>query len=163
MDDKGSTQHQVIDYVEKEFQKALELHDTGNFDEAASLYQDLLRLYPLNSLILNSYGTLLYQQGNLLDGYRVIKRSIIFTPNISVFYNRLGVISRAQGDLDEARKMFERALSIEEQYEANFFEDEFNLNVTRLKTNKLDFTEITCSPYIKSNKEEEDNTFEELI
>ena len=119
MDDKGSTQHQVIDYVEKEFQKALELHDTGNFDEAASLYQDLLRLYPLNSLILNSHGTLLYQQGNLLDGYRVIKRSIILTPNISVFYNRLGVISRAQDNLDEARKMFERALSIEEQYEAN--------------------------------------------
>ena len=119
MDDTGSTQHQDIDYVEKEFQKALELHDAGNFDEAASLYQKLLRLYPLNSLILNSYGTLLYQRGNLLDGNRVIKRSIILTPNISVFYNRLGVISRAQGDLDEARKMFERALLIEEQYEAN--------------------------------------------
>ena len=43
MDDTGSTQHQDIDYVEKEFQKALELHDTGNFDEAASLYQNLLQ------------------------------------------------------------------------------------------------------------------------
>ena len=36
MDDTGSTQSQDIDYVEKEFEKALELHDTGNFDEAAS-------------------------------------------------------------------------------------------------------------------------------
>ena len=67
MDDTGSSQYHDIDYVEKEFQKALELHDTGNFDQAGSLYKNLLRLYPLNSLILNSYGTLLYQQGNLFQ------------------------------------------------------------------------------------------------
>ena len=85
MDDTGSTQHQDIDYVEKEFEKALELHEAGNFDEAASLYQNLLQINSLNSLLLNSYGTLLYQQGNLLDGYRVIKRSIILTPNIYFF------------------------------------------------------------------------------
>ena len=119
MDDTGSTQSQDIDYVEKKFEKALDLHETGNFDEAASLYQNLLQNNPLNSLLLNSYGTLLYQQGNLLDGPRFIKKSIILNSNTSIFYNRLGVIKRTQGDLDGARKMFTRALFIEEQYEAN--------------------------------------------
>ena len=119
MDDTGSSQSRDIDYVKKKFEKALELHETGNFDEAASAYQNLLQTHPLNSLLLNSYGTLLYQQGNLLDGPYIIKKSIILNSNTSIFYNRLGVIKRTQGDLDGARKMFTRALFIEEQYEAN--------------------------------------------
>ncbi len=119
MDDTGSSQSRDIDYVKKKFEKALELHETGNFDEAASAYQNLLQINPLNSLLLNSYGTLLYQQGNLLDGPYIIKKSIILNSNTSIFYNRLGVIKRTQGDLDGARKMFTRALFIEEQYEAN--------------------------------------------
>ena len=119
MDDTGSSQSRDIDYVKKKFEKALELHETGNFDEAASAYQNLLETYPLNSLLLNSYGTLLYQQGNLLDGPHIIKKSIILNANTSIFYNRLGAIKRTQGDLDGACKMFKRALFIEEQYEAN--------------------------------------------
>ena len=77
MDDTGSTQSHDIDYVEQEFEKALDLHNTGKFDQAAGLYQSLLENNPLNSLVLNSYGTLLYQQGNLLDGPAFIKKSII--------------------------------------------------------------------------------------
>ena len=119
MDDTGSSQSRDIDYVKKKFEKALELHETGNFDEAASAYQNLLETYPLNSLLLNSYGTLLYQQGNILDGPHIIKKSITLNSNTSIFYNRLGVIKRTQGDLDGACKMFKRALFIEEQYEAN--------------------------------------------
>ena len=110
MDDTGSTQSQDIDYVEKEFEKALDLHNTGNFDEAASAYQNLLQINPLNSLLLNSYGTLLYQQGRLLDGPAFIKKSIISNSNTSIFYNRMGVVKKTQGDLDGARKLFERSL-----------------------------------------------------
>ena len=90
MDDTGSTNPQNIDYVEKEFEKALDLHNARNFDDAASLYQNLLQINPLNSLVLNSYGTLLYQQDNLLDGPPLIKKSIILNPNISIFCNRMG-------------------------------------------------------------------------
>ena len=50
---------------------------------------------------------------------RIYKKIHHFNPNTSIFYNRMGVVKRTQGDLDEARKMFERALLIEEQYEAN--------------------------------------------
>ena len=95
------------------------------------MYQNLLQINPLNSLVLNSYGTLLYQQGNLLDGPAFIKKSIILNPNTSIFYNRMGVVERTQGDLVEARKMFERALLIEEQYEANL-----NLCETYLEQNR---------------------------
>ena len=42
MDDTGSTQSQDIDYVEQEFEEALGLHNTGKFDQAARLYQNLL-------------------------------------------------------------------------------------------------------------------------
>ena len=35
MDDTGSTQSRDIDYVEQEFEKALDLHNTGKFDQAA--------------------------------------------------------------------------------------------------------------------------------
>ena len=119
MDDIGSTQSQDIDYVKKEFEKALELHETGNFDEAASIYKKLLQINHLNSLVLNSYGTLLYQQGNVLNALQLIKKSIILNPKVSIFYNRMGVVERTRGDIDGACKMFERALSIEEQYEAN--------------------------------------------
>ena len=119
MDDTGSTQSHDIDYVEQEFEKALDLHNTGKFDQAARLYQSLLENNPLNSLVLNSYGTLLYQQGNLLDGPAFIKKSIISNPNTSIFYNRMGVVEKTHGDVSGARKLFERALIIEQQYEAN--------------------------------------------
>lgn len=130
MEDTGSTDPQNIDYLEKEFEKALDLHDARNFDDAASLYQNLLQINPLNSLVLNSYGTLLYQQDNLLDGPPLIKKSIILNPNISIFFNRMGVVERTQGDFYQACKMFERALLIEDQYEANL-----NLCETYLKQN----------------------------
>ena len=130
MDDTGSTQSHDIDYVEQEFEKALDLHNTGKFDQAARLYQSLLENNPLNSLVLNSYGTLLYQQGNLLDGPAFIKKSIISNPNTSIFYNRMGVVEKTQGDVSGARKLFERALIIEQQYEANL-----NLCETYLEQN----------------------------
>ncbi len=130
MDDIGSTQSLEIEYVEKEFDKALDLHDRGNLDAAASLYKNLLQIHPLHSLVLNSYGTLFYQKGDFLDGCRLIKKSIILDPNISIFFNRMGVVKRRQGDIDGACKMFERALLIEEQYEANL-----NLCETYLEQN----------------------------
>ena len=77
MENTGTAQFQDIDCGQKDFEKALDLHEKGNFDEAASLYQKLLQNNPLNSLVLNSYGTVLYQQGNVLDGSRFIKKSII--------------------------------------------------------------------------------------
>ena len=119
MENTGTAQFQDIDCGQKDFEKALDLHEKGNFDEAASLYQKLLQNNPLNSLVLNSYGTLLYQQGNVLDGSRFIKKSIILNPNISIFYNRIGVVEKTQGDMSVACKIFERALLIEQQYEAN--------------------------------------------
>ena len=130
MDDIGSTQSQDIEYVEKEFDKALDLHERGNLDGAASLYKNLLQIHPLHSLVLNSYGTLFYQKGDFLDGCRLIKKSIILDPNISIFCNRMGVVKRRQGDIDGACKMFERALLIEDQYEANL-----NLCETYLEQN----------------------------
>ena len=130
MDDTGSTNPQNIDYVEKEFEKALDLHEAGKLDHASSLYRNLLQIKPLNSLLLNSYGTLLYQQECVLDGARLIKKSIILNPNTSMFFNRMGVVKRTQGDMVEACKMFERALLIEDQYEANL-----NLCETYLKQN----------------------------
>ena len=119
MDDTGSTQSQDINFLEKEFEKALDLHEAGNFDQAASLYKNLLQINSLNNLLLNSYGTLLYQQGRFSDGARFIKKSIILNPNASIFFNRMGVVKRTQGDIVEACKMFERSLLIEEKYEAN--------------------------------------------
>ena len=119
MDDTGSTQSQDINFLEKEFEKALDLHEAGNFDQAASLYKNLLQINSLNGLLLNSYGTLLYQQGRVSDGARFIKKSIILNPNASIFFNRMGVVKRTQGDLDGACKIFERSLLIEEKYEAN--------------------------------------------
>ena len=73
--------------TKKEFEKALELHETGNFDEAASIYKKLLQINHLNSLVLNSYGTLLYQQGNVLNALQLIKKSIILNPKVSIFYS----------------------------------------------------------------------------
>ena len=119
MDDTGSTQSQDIDYLEKQFEKAVDLHEAGNFDQAASLYKNLLQINSLNSLLLNSYGTLLYQQGRVSDGARFIEKSIILNPNASIFFNRMGVVKRTQGDIVEACNMFERSLLIEEKYEAN--------------------------------------------
>ena len=99
MDDTGSTQSQDIDYLEKQFEKALDLHDTGKFDQAASLYQNLLEINSLNSLLLNSYGTLLYQQGNLSDGRAIYRKIHHSNPNASIFFNRMGVVKRTQGDI----------------------------------------------------------------
>ena len=74
MDDTGSTQSHDIDYGQKDFEKALDLHATNNFDEAASVYKKLLQINPLNILVLNSYGTLLYQQGNVLNALQIIQK-----------------------------------------------------------------------------------------
>ena len=119
MRNTGSAQARDKDYVEKEFEKALDLHEAGKLDHASSLYKNLLQIKPLNSLLLNAYGTLLYQQECVLDGARLIKKSIILNPNASMFFNRMGVVKRTQGDMVEACKMFVRSLLIEEQYEAN--------------------------------------------
>ena len=119
MDNNGSINLLSADDIEEQWQKALNLHELGNFGDAATIYQKLLNLLPLDGTILNSYGTLLYQQQYIILGCHYIRKSIIADPGIAVFYNRMGVVEKAGGDALKAARAFKRALMIESEYEPN--------------------------------------------
>ena len=119
MDNDGSINLLSADNIEEQWQKALSLHELGNFREAGTIYQELLKLLPLDGTILNSYGTLLYQQQDIFLGYHYIRKSIIVDPDIAIFYNRIGVVEKAGSDVLKASKAFKRALTIKSEYEPN--------------------------------------------
>jgi tetratricopeptide (TPR) repeat protein len=85
---------------------AARLHAAGKLDEAEQAYQALLAKEPRNPDLLNLYGVLLGQKGNLFDSVRLIGEAIRINPESLPYYWNLAVAKAAGGDVTGALAIY---------------------------------------------------------
>ncbi|MDF3054569.1 MAG: tetratricopeptide repeat protein/methyltransferase [Gammaproteobacteria bacterium] len=99
-------------FSEETFQKALQLHRSGDFDTAEILYQQLLSDNPKHEDTLHLLSILYGQQDKLQDALRYIKQAIALAPNSATFYNTFANIERRMGNMDAAVLHYQKSLTL---------------------------------------------------
>ncbi|MBI4968819.1 MAG: tetratricopeptide repeat protein [Rhodospirillales bacterium] len=84
-------------------------HRQGRLDEAASCYEQALRLDPRNADALNLLGTAHFQAGQPARAVELVGKAVAARPNFPDAHLNLGSALAALGRLDEAIAHFEKA------------------------------------------------------
>ena len=97
-------------------QNAWRLHQAGQLDQAAQLYNEVLRANPRHLGALQMLGYLHFQRGELGDADRLMERALKLNPNsVDALYNR-GCVQQALGRAKDALASFDRALALKPDY-----------------------------------------------
>ncbi|MEL6124772.1 MAG: tetratricopeptide repeat protein [Pseudomonadota bacterium] len=84
--------------------------DQASLDRAATVAQRLR--VARNPAFLDTYGWVLYRQGNPEQALRPLQQAVAALPDIALIEYHLGVVHAALGQQDEARSRLENALSL---------------------------------------------------
>jgi predicted O-linked N-acetylglucosamine transferase (SPINDLY family) len=92
--------------------KAVGLHQTGQLEAAANLYEQIIAQVPRHFDATHLLGVVALQQGRLDTAERLISSALQGKPNDAAALNNRGTIRLRTGDLEGARSDFDRALKI---------------------------------------------------
>ncbi len=101
---------------EKTIASAIQHHQAGNLDRAASLYREILAVEPDHFDALHLLGVIAQQQGQNGEAVELIRRAILRNPAAHTALNNLGLAYLRMADLDEARDCFDRAIGLQPNY-----------------------------------------------
>lgn len=116
--------------VKEEVNKALQFHQSGNFDEAEKLYTKILTKNPDNANVLNLLGLLKLQNSQFEEAVFNIEKAVRLNP-CAYLYGNLGQAYFSSSNFDAAIKCYKKALELE----SGNFDDWFNLGLA-YKNNK---------------------------
>jgi tetratricopeptide (TPR) repeat protein len=94
--------HNVITISRDEFARAVQLHQAGELDAAAGLYESVLHDDRAHADALHLLGMLRHQQGQSRLAARLIGNAVGLRPDVAVFHASLGEVHRGLGQLAEA-------------------------------------------------------------
>lgn len=101
-----------------QIEKALKEQKSGKFQKAETLYKKIIQDHKDSFNGLHLYGVLCLQQRRFAEAVGLIKRAIYLKPDISSFYNNLGLALKGYGDLRMAAQAFGKAHSLDPKSEA---------------------------------------------
>jgi predicted O-linked N-acetylglucosamine transferase (SPINDLY family) len=97
-------------------QNAWRLHQAGNLNEAARLYQEVLRANPKNFNALQLLGFVHFQRGEFENAERIMEKAIRINPSsVDALYNR-GCALQALDRPKEALQCFGKALTVKPDF-----------------------------------------------
>jgi tetratricopeptide (TPR) repeat protein len=105
------------DELDREVFNAFQKHQFGQFDEAFSVYSDVLRVMPEHEDALHYMGLLAQQSGKSEDAVKLIQRSLEIRRENPDALNHLGQVYIALSDYVTAEQCFRQALV----YDKNHF------------------------------------------
>lgn len=97
---------------DKNFQRALSLHQGGNFAQAKVIYESIIKLEPNNFNAIQLLATILAQQGDFEQSIDMLKSAIKANPQIPELYHNLGFALQGVNNLEEALFNFDKAISL---------------------------------------------------
>ncbi len=109
--------------------KANSLYESGNHDQAESLYQEILQIDPDQPDALHMLGCIKHLKGLHDESIVLIKKAISLNPEAAVYYNNLGNILFAQKRHDAAADAFTKTLELAPDYA----EGHYNLGLTSME------------------------------
>ncbi|MBF0381440.1 MAG: tetratricopeptide repeat protein [Magnetococcales bacterium] len=113
----------ATDGVDELFQKAINFHHAGQMDQAISLYEQVIKLMPQNSIALSNMGVALQSTGRILEATTCYKKAIAINPEYVGALSNLGFAFTELNRLDEAAATLQKAVAIN----PNHAEAHFNL------------------------------------
>ncbi|KQQ83767.1 methyltransferase [Xanthomonas sp. Leaf131] len=93
-------------------QHAIDAHRSGQLDNAAQLYAQVLDAQPGDATALHYQGVLLHQRGDSAAAVASITQALTLAPAQPDAYNNLGNVHRECGRLPEAEKSYRSALAL---------------------------------------------------
>ena len=114
-----------IDYFQEEANEAgtknalaigIEHHRAGRFENAESIYTELLEELPSDYNALHLKGLVRFQNGDLEHGRELVEKSLKINQKHATIFCTLGIIEMIAGDSDEALESFDKALEINPEH-----------------------------------------------
>lgn len=125
--------------ISEELQMALKLHQSGQFQKAESIYNQILKENPKHPDALNLSGLIAHQTGNNIKAADLINEAILNSPENPDFHYNLGIVLSALGKWKEAIHAYRKSLIKKPDY----FEALNNLGNILIKHGHIeDATEI---------------------
>ena len=97
-------------------QTAMAQHQTGNLQQAESLYKQVLQAAPNQPDALHLLGLIAKQKGDLKTAVQLMRKSLSFNPNYVEAYVNLGATLQEQDNLAEAADCYRKAIALRPNY-----------------------------------------------
>ncbi len=103
----------MSDSIFNPLQLAVTYHQTGQLQQAKTLYQQILTEDPEHGNALHLLGLILYEEQDYSQAYTLITKAIQLSPDIADYYNNLGLVLLAQQQPTEAIAALQKAISLQ--------------------------------------------------
>lgn len=90
--------------------QAIKFHQAGNFDDAESLYRQILQTNPENCQIINLLGLVAQSKGMHKEAVEIFSKNILKNPKIAEYYFNFAWSLQECGKFSEAISAFQKAL-----------------------------------------------------
>lgn len=97
-------------------ESARQCAQAGQWQQATSVYSDLLLLDPQHPEALNFFATQALGSGQYSQSIELLQRALVHSPGNASLYKNLGLAYRGRGELPEALAAFDAALHIKPDY-----------------------------------------------
>ena len=120
--------------LDLELDRALEYHNTGKFQHAKLIYQNIVGRNSYHADALHLLGVLTHQTGDHHRAVELIKKAIRINPSNPFYYCNLGVVYRSLELIDRSISCYYKALVLKPDYPdafnnlANIFRKQNRLN-----------------------------------
>src|SRR5689334_3013466 len=102
--------------TQAQFERALALHQKGQFADAEQAYLEILRQHPDHFDALHLLGTIAVQTQQLEHGVELIQKAIRLNGQIAIAHNNLGYALTRLGRFEEALANLDRAIALNPGY-----------------------------------------------
>jgi predicted O-linked N-acetylglucosamine transferase (SPINDLY family) len=97
-------------------QSAFALHQQGQLDQAANIYQQLLEIDPRNADSLHLLGVIAYQTGNHKSAVDMINHAIQINPHVAIYYFNFGNALQKLKQFDSAVTSYDKATALKPDF-----------------------------------------------
>jgi tetratricopeptide (TPR) repeat protein len=104
--------------IEQQLTRARQFEQTGQIQEAAAVYHEILARHPENFFALHQLGLIAHQTGQHEMAEDLICRALEINPTIAEAWNNLGIILKNQGEVDDAMVAYRQAIALRPEYAA---------------------------------------------
>lgn len=148
--------HQVFSLELETFsaslQKALSLHQAGDYDEARAIYEALLQQNPTHPDVLNFLGLLCFEEGDQSSAIDLLNKAIKQNPDNAQFHNNLGSIFASEAKVENAIEHFHKAIASDPKLSIAYE----NLGNALIEINEPHEALEPYKKYIELNPDDED-------